>query len=101
MSFKRTKSVWIEDNRTSHDNEIKLTEPTLKEYVEIWGDVVRIRDLCLALLICSIATFLGYFLSPNESYKPLLFGLLGSILGFIISGAIIIPKRMFLEEDEE
>jgi hypothetical protein len=77
------------------------SKDSLKTNIEIWSDLVNIKDLVIALLICSFTTFGGYFLSPNASYKPLLFGLLGAIIGFIISGLIIEPKRVVMEEDKE
>lgn len=91
------------ENKENYNLEMmkKEEQKSPKTYVEIWSDLVQIKDLVSALCICTITTFGGYFLSPNESYKPLLFGLLGSILGFIISGSIIAPKRVFMEEDKE
>lgn len=71
-----------------------------EEYnIEIWEDFVNIKDLVKALIICIITTFSGYFLAPNDSYKPLLFGLVGSIIGFIVSSFIIKPKRKFMLEE--
>lgn len=67
--------------------------------IEIWEDLVKIKDLVKALIICIIATFSGYFLAPNDAYKPLLFGLVGAITGFIISSFIIKPKRKFIQEE--
>lgn len=67
--------------------------------IEIWEDLVNIKDLVKALIICVITTFSGYFLAPNDSYKPLLFGLVGAIAGFIISSFIIKPKRKFIQEE--
>ncbi|NLK28576.1 MAG: hypothetical protein GX306_09580 [Clostridiales bacterium] len=67
--------------------------------IEVWEDLVKIKDLAKALIICIITTFSGYFLAPNDSYKPLLFGLVGAITGFIISSIIIEPKRKFIQEE--
>jgi len=67
--------------------------------IEIWEDLVKIKDLIKALIICIIATFSGYFLAPDDSYKPLLFGLVGAITGFVISSFIIEPKRRFVQEE--
>lgn len=67
--------------------------------IEIWEDLVKIKDLVKALIICMITTFSGYFLAPNDSYKPLLFGLVGAIMGFIVSSIIIEPKRKFIQEE--
>ena len=67
--------------------------------IEVWEDLVKIKDLAKALIICIITTFSGYFLAPNDTYKPLLFGLVGAITGFIISSIIIEPKRKFIQEE--
>ncbi len=67
--------------------------------IEIWEDLVNMKDLVKALTICIITTFSGYFLSPKDSYKPLLFGLAGAIVGFIISSFLIEPKREFIQEN--
>jgi hypothetical protein len=69
--------------------------------IEIWEDLINIKDLVMALTICIITTFGGYTLSPNESYKPLLFGLVGAIFGFIISSFLIDPKREVIQEKKE
>lgn len=72
-----------------------------KKYIEIWEDLVHIKDLLIALLICVSTTFFGYFLAPNEPPKPLFFGLIGAMIGFIISSIIINPKRKFEEGNRE
>ncbi|MCU9615045.1 hypothetical protein OEV98_16035 [Caldibacillus lycopersici] len=64
------------------------------EYVEVWEDVVSIKDLVLSLIICSITTLGAYFIAPNEPPKPLFFGLFGAILGFAICSILIKPKRI-------
>lgn len=66
--------------------------------IEIWEDLVNIKDLVKTLVLCIVTTFSGYFLSPDDSYKPLLFGLVGAIVGFIISSILIEPKREFIQE---
>lgn len=67
--------------------------------IEIWEDLVNLIDLIKALILCMITTFSGYFLAPKDSYKPLLFGLVGSITGFIVSCFIIKPKRNVIQEE--
>ncbi|WP_055666930.1 hypothetical protein [Desnuesiella massiliensis] len=72
-----------------------------KKNIEVWEDVVRIKDLVIALVICSATAFGGYIVAPNKPPKPLLFGLLGAIIGFVICSIIIKPKRIFIETNQE
>lgn len=71
------------------------------DYVEVWEDVVSIKDLILSLVISGITTLGAYLLAPNESSLPLFFGLGGAILGFIISSILIKPKRNIVINEEK
>lgn len=66
-----------------------------KELIEIWGDVVELRDLVRAIAVSSITTMGMYFLAPagNDTLQ-LFFGLGGALIGFIVSGMMIKPKRI-------
>lgn len=72
-----------------------------KQNIEVWEDLVHIKDLVIALIICSITTLGGYFIAPKEPPKPLFFGLTGAILGFVICIILIKPKRVFVESKKE
>lgn len=69
-----------------------------KRNIEIWEDLVYIKDLIISLIICIITTFGGYIIAPNESPKPLLFGIAGAFIGFVIASLLIKPKREFVED---
>ncbi|RYG74224.1 hypothetical protein EU245_03140 [Lentibacillus lipolyticus] len=71
-----------------------------KENIEVWEDLVRIKDLVLSLFICSATSLGGYLIAP-AGQQPLVFGLIGAVAGFIISAIIIKPKRNFSYIDEE
>ncbi len=73
----------------------------LKENVEVWEDLVKIKDLVLSLFICSVTTMGGYFIAPNEPPKPLFYGLAGAFIGFVICSFTIKPKRIFSEVNWE
>ncbi|WP_353948243.1 hypothetical protein ABNN70_14835 [Sporolactobacillus sp. Y61] len=77
--------------RSKHDSEM----------IEIWDDVVRIRDLVLAIAINSITTLGGYFAAPDHAPMPLLFGLIGAVIGFMICSLFIKPKRIFEETERK
>lgn len=72
-----------------------------KENIEVWEDLVNMKDLACALIISSLATLGGYFLAPNEPPQPLIFGLLGALTGFILSSMLIKPKRIVQEQERE
>ncbi|MBR7797547.1 hypothetical protein JUJ52_20555 [Virgibacillus sp. AGTR] len=71
------------------------------ENIEVWEDLVNIKDLLLSIVICTISTLGGYLIAPNEPPKPLIFGLVGAVVGFIITSVVIKPKRRFRYMDEE
>ncbi len=83
------KRLPIENNEQNHIKD--------NPNIEIWEDLVCIKDLLLALFICVSTTFTGYFIAPSEPPKPLFFGLIGTIIGFIITSVIIKPKREMIE----
>ncbi|CQR48434.1 hypothetical protein BN1058_02803 [Paraliobacillus sp. PM-2] len=68
---------------------------TKEDNIEVWADLVNIRHLVFALVLTSAFTLGAYFIAPNEEPKPLYFGLIGSLIGFIISSMVIKPKRKF------
>ncbi len=69
--------------------------------IEIWDDVVRVRDLVLAIAISSITTLGGYFAAPDHAPMPLLFGLIGAVIGFMVCSLFIKPKRIFEETERK
>ena len=74
-----------------------MTVNNKKQMVEIWGDVVEIRLLVMSIFISSVSTMGAYFLAPsNDKIKQLFFGLVGAILGFLISAIFIKPKRIII-----
>lgn len=73
-----------------------------KNYVEVWEDNVKVKDLLIAMTLCIGLSLGGYIIAPGEAPQPLIFGLTGGVIGFIISSFIIKPKRKItkVEEDE-
>lgn len=68
--------------------------------VEIWGDVVSIKHLIISIVISSLSTMGGYFLAAKgDNIRQLFYGLLGAVLGLIISALTIKPKRIISLED--
>lgn len=83
-----------ENNRGHQQNEVG-------EHIEVWADFVHIKDLVLAIVITTVTTLAGYFIAPSEEPAPLLFGLVGAFIGFIISSLLIKPKRQFKQDESE
>ena len=46
-----------------------------EKLIEVWEDIVSIKDLSLALIICPLVTMIGYFIAPNHGSFPLFLGL--------------------------
>jgi membrane associated rhomboid family serine protease len=88
---------------SSKYTEIKRTleREESKNNIEVWEDIVSIKDLVISLIICSFTALGGYFLAPNKPPKPLLFGLSGAIIGFVICSIFIKPKRVLIVSDRE
>lgn len=70
------------------------------ECVEVWGDNVNLKDLLFSIIICTITTLGGYLIAPAEPPKPLIYGLIGGIIGFIVVSIIIKPKRIISIKEE-
>ncbi|WP_010651324.1 hypothetical protein [Oceanobacillus massiliensis] len=70
-------------------------------YVDIWGDNVSIKDLGIAMALCITFSLGGYLLAPGEAPQPLIFGLAGGVIGFIISSVVIKPKRKITEMEAD
>ncbi len=70
------------------------------KFIEVWEDLVSIKDLFLSILITASSTMIGYFLAHDQEPLPLFFGLTGALLGFVISSVLFKPKRTINIEDE-
>lgn len=74
---------------------------TKNTMVEIWGDVVEIKDLIISIILSSIFTMGAYFLAPSNSMtRKLFYGLLGSVIGFVVSTVLIKPKRNIVYDED-
>ncbi len=69
--------------------------------IEVWEDLVNIKDLLISLFICSLTTLTAYYLAPNEAPMPLFFGIVGAVFGFVLASIVIKPKRNFVEQNRE
>lgn len=83
--------------------EVNLMSNENRNFVEVWEDNVKIKDLLLAMVLCIVFSLGGYIIAPGEAPQPLIFGLSGGVIGFIISSIVIKPKRKitYLDKEEE
>lgn len=72
-----------------------------QDHVEIWGDNVKLKDLGIAMALCIGFSLGGFILAPGDDPQPLILGLTGGVVGFIISSIIIKPKRILKVEEDE
>lgn len=70
-----------------------------RQFYEVWEDTATVRDLVRALVITVGLTMGGYLLAPGEAPAPLIAGLAGAVLGFIIC-SVITPTKRTLETTE-
>ncbi|MEZ7170289.1 hypothetical protein [Sporosarcina sp. OR05] len=70
-------------------------------FYDIWGDNVNLKDLLISIVLSIALTLGGYIIAPNEPPMPLVFGLTGGIIAFIISSILIKPKRKITTETED
>ncbi|SDQ19450.1 hypothetical protein [Virgibacillus salinus] len=72
-----------------------------KDYVDVWGDNVKIKDLGISMALCIAFALGGYIIAPGEAPQPLITGLVGGVIGFIVSSIIIKPKRTISKMRED
>ncbi len=67
--------------------------------VEIWNDIVSIKDLCKTILISLFSTLGLFFLAPKDNTTLQLFlGLIGAVIAVIVNSIMVKPKRKVEEE---
>ena len=75
---------------------------TKEKYLELWGDLVSLRDLLQAMLLSAVLTMAGYFLAPaGDTTKQLFFGLAGAVLALLVNTIFIKPKRLIKQSNQE
>ena len=83
-------------------NSERQTAPVMKEgqvLAEVWEDVVDVRELLLSLLISTIGALGGYIIAPDVAPYPLICGLTGSLLAFVVCAVLFKPKRELIDEE--
>ena len=65
---------------------------------EVWEDVVDFKQLLLSLLINTVGALGGYIIAPNVKPYPLLYGLAGAGIAFLVTAFMIKPKRSLIKK---
>ncbi|MGC9115575.1 MAG: hypothetical protein ACP5HH_06200 [Fervidicoccaceae archaeon] len=81
-----------------------------ERYIELYGELVSLRELGLSSLICSALAFLLFYLSPSiasfmgmpnlTNALKITFGAIGAFLGFFISIPLTKVKRKIILEGD-
>ncbi|MFD1850886.1 hypothetical protein [Oceanobacillus bengalensis] len=69
--------------------------------IEVWEDIVSVKDLLFSIIICLVSTMLAYSIAPDDSSSGMLYGIIGAVVGFVICSIIFKPKRKLTIIDEE
>ncbi len=70
--------------------------------IEIWGDTVAPKNLLFSIVIIVFTTMTAHLIAPKDyPTMGLFFGLIGAILGFLITVKLYKPKRIIKEEQED
>lgn len=69
---------------------------------EVWSDTVSLKDMFLSIGISLVLGLGGYLIAPGAPPQPLIFGLVGALIAFVISSIIFKQKReLNIREEEE
>lgn len=83
----------------------KFTDGKFREdnLVEVWGDIVALKELAVSITISVVLGLAGYLLAPADSaVLPLLFALAGIVIATVINSVLFKPKRVIhIEEASE
>lgn len=86
------------------ENKTKFKNDTL---VEVWGDVIAVKELLLSIAISVTLGMTAYLIAPDNSSAKLLFSIGGIVIATIINSLLFKPKRVITiserpaEEEEE
>ncbi|KAA0011880.1 hypothetical protein F0A17_11290 [Billgrantia pellis] len=71
-----------------------------RAFLNVWDDTVSGRDLLISLAIATLLSLGGFLLAPWPAPGPLVLGISGAIVGFLISALLFRPKRRLDIEGE-
>lgn len=73
-----------------------------EKYLELWGDLVGLKDMVLAIFISGFCTMSGFFLAPSgNTTRQLFYGLAGAVLALVLNTVFIKPKRLIKKQNHQ
>jgi hypothetical protein avisC_00617 len=76
-----------------HDISEAASESTGRHNIEVWNDLVSIKDLLICLQISAAYAACAALLSIVVGGQPLFWGLGASVIGFTVNCFFVTPKR--------
>jgi hypothetical protein avisC_00617 len=76
-----------------HDISEVASESTGRHNIEVWNDLVSIKDLLICLQISAAYAACAALLSIVVGGQPLFWGLGASVIGFTVNCFFVTPKR--------
>ena len=76
-----------------HDISEAASESTGRHNIEVWNDLVSIKDLLICLQISAAYAACAALLSIIVGGQPLFWGLGASVIGFTVNCFFVTPKR--------
>ncbi len=70
-----------------------------KQLIDILGDVADFKQLIYAMVISSVFGLTAYLLAPSKEPYPLICGLGGLIISFVITNKLFKPKRKIVYKE--
>lgn len=86
---------------TRAETEGRSYDSAHQNLVEVWDDTTSVWGLVFALVVSTGLTLGGFLLAPGEDPQPLVVGLVGAFVGFIIISFVLKPSRRLEIEDED
>ncbi len=65
-----------------------------KKLINILGDIADFQEVLYSMIISVCLSLVAYKFAPEKAPMPLLFGLLGLIIAFVINNFLFKPKRI-------
>lgn len=76
------------------------SQSTERQNIEVWNDLVSLKDLVVSLLVSVVCAVLAVIVSSRAGGQTLFWGLGASVVGFTVNCLLVTPKREVSIVDE-